>query len=326
MPLLSFTDFEAYADALAGVDGLMRVTGPVGRAWTLDILDAGDVTAMLGVDGAPALYNGLSQPGRYVVHISLPGSDAFMQGSATADDQFVWFAPGVEVHGFTRRQSQFLALDMDAAAVVQRAREVAGLFDDHIDRTYAVNVGGAEMAPIITLVTRALAIHRQTPSVFDEPSVRRSFSGQVIHALLRCMVLANPEAVRRTRGRPTLPRNEIIRLSLDHIHKSIRGEAVIGDLVLSAGTSQRSLSRAFDEVFGMGPHQYFMLERLHVIRKALREATPGDTVTSVCAGYGVWDQGRFAGMYHRTFGLHPSMELAMALESWRANTTARDKR
>jgi hypothetical protein len=31
-------------------------------------------------------------------------------------------------------------------------------------------------------------------------------------------------------------------------------------------------------------------------------------------------------MYHRTFGLHPSMELAMALESWRANTTARDKR
>ena len=140
------------------------------------------------------------------------------------------------------------------------------------------------------------------------------------------MVLANPEAVRRTRGRPTLPRNEIIRLSLDHIHKSIRGEAVIGDLVLSAGTSQRSLSRAFDEVFGMGPHQYFMLERLHVIRKALREATPGDTVTSVCARYGVWDQGRFAGMYHRTFGLHPSMELAAALESWRANTSAKDKR
>ncbi len=170
MPLLSFTDFEAYADALAGVDGLMRVTGPVGRAWTLDILDAGDVTAMLGVDGAPALYNGLSQPGRYVVHISLPGSDAFMQGSATADDQFVWFAPGVEVHGFTRTQSKFIALDLDTTAVVQRAREVAELFDDHIDRTYAVNVGRVEMAPVITLVTRALAIHRQTPACSTSPA------------------------------------------------------------------------------------------------------------------------------------------------------------
>jgi len=40
----------------------------------------------------------------------------------------------------------------------------------------------------------------------------------------------------------------------------------------------------------------------------------------------VWDQGRFAGMYHRTFGLHPSMELAAALDSWRANMAGRSKR
>lgn len=249
-----------------------------------------------------------------------------MQGHSTSDDQFIWFAPGGEVHGFTRRMSRFLALDMDAAAVVQRAREVAELFDDHIDRTYAVNAGRAEVTPLITLVTRAMAIHREAPTVFDAPSVRRAFSGQVIHALLRCMVLANPDAVRRTRGRPTLPRNEIIRRSLDHIHKSIRGEAAIGDLVLSAGTSQRSLNRAFDEVFGMGPQQYYMVERLHVIRKALREAAPGDTVTTLCSRYGVWDLGRMAGMYHRTFGLHPSVELAAALEASRAAAAGRGGR
>lgn len=313
MALLSFADFDAYSDALSGVDGVFRVIGPGQRDWTLDVLDAGELTATLGQDGAPALYNGISHPGRYFAYISLPGSDAVMQGQASSDAQFIWYAPSGEVHGFTRKASRFLALDMDAAAVVQRAREVAELFDDHIERTYPVNVGRANVTPIITLVTRALAINRESPTVFDAPSVRRAFSGQVIHALLHCMVLANPDAVRGRRGRPTLPRNEIIRRSLDHIHKSIRGEAVIGDLVLGAGTSQRSLNRAFDEAFGMGPHQYYMVERLHVIRKALREAMPGDTVTAVCTRFGIWDQGRFAGMYHRTFGLHPSTELAAAL-------------
>ncbi len=323
MVQLKFTDFQAYADAVAGVDGDMRVTGPGRGEWTLDVLDAGDLIAMLGQDGAPVLYSGISHAGRYGAYISLPGSDAAMHGHPASDELFIWYAPGSEVHGYTRKASRFIALDLDADAVVRRAREVAGLFEEHIDRTYPVIVGRREVAPIIAMVTRALAIDREHPALFTAPSVRIAFSGQVIHALLRCLVLHSPASVRRPRGRPVVPRQDIIRRSVDHIQKSIRGEAVIGDLLLAAGTSQRSLSRAFDEMFGMGPQQYYMLERLHVVRKALREATPGDTVTSLCARFGVWDLGRFAGMYHRTFGLQPSAELAAALEAWRASGAGR---
>jgi len=317
MPLLRFTDFEAYSDAFVGVDGFMRVIGPRRRVWALDLLDAGEVVVSVGSDGAPALYNGLNHLDRYLAYVALPGSDAAMQGQETSDEQFIWFPPGAEIHGRTRKVSRFLGISMDAGAVVQRAREVAGLFDEHVALIQPINIGRVEVTAIITLATRALMINHEDPALFEAPSVRRAFSGQLIHALLRCMVLDNPDAVRRSRGRPAVPRNEIIRRSLDHIHKSIRGEAVIGDLVLGAGTSQRSLNRAFDEVFGMGPQQYYMLERLHVIRKALREASPGATVTAICTQFGVWDQGRFAGMYHRTFGLLPSVELAAALNARR---------
>ncbi len=126
MPLLRFIDFEAYSDAFVGVDGIMRVIGPGKEEWALDMLDAGEVVVSVGNDGAPALYNGLNHADRYLAYVSLPGSDAALQGQDTCDEQFIWFPPSAEIHGRTRKISRFLGISMDAGAVVQRAREVAG--------------------------------------------------------------------------------------------------------------------------------------------------------------------------------------------------------
>lgn len=326
MAILTFNDFEAYADSVAGVDGQMRVTGRGHGDWTLEVVDAGDVIAMLGVDGAPMMYRGLSHAGRYHAYITLPGSEAYMQGHHATDELFIWFAPGTEVHGVTRVTSRFIALDLAAGAVQARASEVSGLVDGRLDRTHAVLVGREEISQLIALVVRALKIHRRRPHLFEAPMVRRAFSAQVIHALLRCIALGSSDAARRSRGRPIVSRNEIISRSVQHIQRSIRGEATIGELTLSARTSQRSLNRAFDEIFGMGPQQYYMIERLHVIRRALREARPGDTVTLICSRFGVWDLGRFAGMYRKIFGIHPSVELAAALEAGRSRGALRRSR
>lgn len=323
MAILTFDDFEAYADAVTGVDGQMRVTGRGNGDWMLELLDAGDVVAMRGMDGAPMLYRGLSHAGCYHAYITLPGSEAYMQGHRVTDELLIWFAPGTEVHAVTRVASGFIALELAAGAVLARASEVAGLVDGRLDRTHPVRVGREEIIQLTTLVARAMKIHRRRPQLFDAPTVRRAFSGQVIHALLRCIALGNPEAARRSRGRPIVSRSEIISRSVQHIQRSIRGEATIGELTLSARTSQRSLNRAFDEIFGMGPQQYYMLERLHVIRRALREARPGDTVTLICSRFGVWDLGRFAGMYRKIFGIHPSIELAAALEAGRSRSALR---
>lgn len=314
---LKFADFEQYVDAVAGVEGCMRVIGPGKGEWSLDVLDTGELIAMLGHDGAPVLFRGVSRTGRYFAYVSLPGSDTAMQGQASGEDRFFWYAPDTEVHGFSRNVSRYLAIEMDTAAVVQRARETAGLVEEHLQRTRPVVIGREAVAALVAPITRAIAINRADPRVFEAPAVRRAFSGQLIHALLGGLASVAPDASRRLRGRPPVPRNEIIRNSLHHIDRTLRGEAVIGDLAVSAGASQRSLNRAFDEVFGMGPRQYYQLERMHVVRRALRAAGPGDTVTAICMHVGIWDIGRFAGLYRRTFGLHPSVELAAALSARR---------
>ncbi len=79
------------------------------------------------------------------------------------------------------------------------------------------------------------------------------------------------------------------------------------------GASQRSLNRAFDDLFGMAPHQFYLVERLHAIRGALRSASPGDTVTGICSRFGVWDLGRMAAQYARMFDVQPAQELSRAL-------------
>jgi AraC family ethanolamine operon transcriptional activator len=68
----------------------------------------------------------------------------------------------------------------------------------------------------------------------------------------------------------------------------------------------------FNEYLGMSPHRYLMIRRLHGIRNAIRHAGPQDTITTICARFGVWDFGRFASLYRQYFGLLPAQSLKAA--------------
>jgi AraC family ethanolamine operon transcriptional activator len=59
----------------------------------------------------------------------------------------------------------------------------------------------------------------------------------------------------------------------------------------------------------MGPKHYLLLRRMHLARRALREATTDATVTDVATRYGFWQLGRFAVDYQSLFGESPSATL-----------------
>jgi AraC-like DNA-binding protein len=60
----------------------------------------------------------------------------------------------------------------------------------------------------------------------------------------------------------------------------------------------------------MAPKRYLLLRRMHLARRALREAAPDTTtVTDIATRFGFWQLGRFSIDYRALFGEAPSVTL-----------------
>jgi AraC family ethanolamine operon transcriptional activator len=322
MPALIFPDFEAYSNSVKGIDGEMRITGHGDGAWMLNVLELGEVTLLHGIDGAPVLYTGAPHAGRFGAYLSLPGSETSLDGQRVGDDCFTWLAPRVELQGFTRVPASFLAIDFTERVLLEHAAQIDALDVPGLYRTRNIVTTTGMVGHIAALVQRAFNVREEQPGAFADAAPRLAFVAQLTAAVLQCHHHAASEPGVAKRGRPPLPRREIVRRGVEHIQRSLRGEVAFSDIPFAVGASQRSLNRAFDDLFGMAPHHFYLIERLHAIRSALRSARPGDTVTGICSRFGVWDLGRMAAQYARMFHLQPAQELARAVGTKPAAGTA----
>lgn len=80
-------------------------------------------------------------------------------------------------------------------------------------------------------------------------------------------------------------------------------------LASHAGTSIRSLHRAFQIVLNTSPHRYILARRLDAVRESLRRASPGETVTIIALRHGFFEVGRFCAVYKKRFNEYPSQTL-----------------
>jgi transcriptional regulator GlxA family with amidase domain len=73
---------------------------------------------------------------------------------------------------------------------------------------------------------------------------------------------------------------------------------------------ERTLRVACEEHLGMGPIRYLSLRRMHLVRRALRQADPSTaTVTRLATDHGFWELGRFSVTYRALFDESPSESL-----------------
>jgi len=80
--------------------------------------------------------------------------------------------------------------------------------------------------------------------------------------------------------------------------------AHVADVSCIAGINQRTLSRAFREVRGIGPYRYLQHLRLSEVRRVL--STEGGTVTQAAMRFGFRELGSFGVLYRKAFGETPT--------------------
>jgi len=84
----------------------------------------------------------------------------------------------------------------------------------------------------------------------------------------------------------------------------------VEDLARTAGCSARTLRRAFDERFGVGPKTYLLARRLVGVRRELRDSDREIAIIADVANrWGFWHMGQFAADYRLFFGELPSTTL-----------------
>jgi AraC-like DNA-binding protein len=85
------------------------------------------------------------------------------------------------------------------------------------------------------------------------------------------------------------------------------GEAItLGDIAAAAGVGARALQYAFAQHHGTSPMGYLRRVRLERAHRDLKAADPGlDRIGQIALRWGFAKPSRFAGLYHRAYGVNP---------------------
>ncbi|MFW7267707.1 helix-turn-helix domain-containing protein [Gluconacetobacter sp. Hr-1-5] len=89
----------------------------------------------------------------------------------------------------------------------------------------------------------------------------------------------------------------------------VKQNPTILDIAAQLGISARSLSSGFREFRGITPHSFMQARRLETLHKALIEAPPGETVSSIAKSLGYINMSAMATAYRKRFGLNPLQTL-----------------
>ena len=76
------------------------------------------------------------------------------------------------------------------------------------------------------------------------------------------------------------------------------------EIAQSLGVSYRVLNYAFQDALGVSPYRYLLTEKLHAVRRKLKDSD--DSIAEVFLSYGFVTRSRFARQYQRLFGELPS--------------------
>jgi AraC family ethanolamine operon transcriptional activator len=301
--------FDEFAEALRGVDGRYLLTARASRHWGLRMVELPGVSLMQGQDGAANLFQAACQPRTCSLFVPLGGSHGLsVNGVPMQAGDAAWLTPHAEFHMRTGAAQQWLAVMLGPS---DSCLQGIGHEANGMELPATPRIGSVPRLPMARLLTLSYRILLTAGQHACGSRAAQLMADGLAEAAFRVVATLVPQAQHRHQGRPLIRRQVVLRRALDLIEYRLDHDNVdLTELSQAAGVSKRTLQAIFQEQLGLSPHQFIIIRRLHAIHAALRVAIPGDTVSGICARFGVWDFGRFAHAYHMRFGSTPSAVLA----------------
>ncbi len=159
---------------------------------------------------------------------------------------------------------------------------------------------GLQIAALGNLIWQDLAAEKSDRS-----------SAAYTECLLQAMMIAllettphNYSAQLATPASPAVPKQ--LKRAMEYMHANSGSEIRIADIAREAGASVRSLQAAFQQFRNTTPLAYLRTIRLQGVRKALKDLGCSRPVADIARDWGFSHMGRFAALYHQSFGEMPS--------------------
>jgi AraC-like DNA-binding protein len=161
----------------------------------------------------------------------------------------------------------------------------------------------AAMAKLQRLHAAAGRLAEDAPEVIAHLEAARGLEEALIEAMVDCIVTPD-----RREDTAAQRRHTAIMRRFHTALAASEGTAVyFPQLCKKIGVSGRTLRVICQEHLGLSPKRYLLVRRMHLARRALREATPtGRAVTDIATQFGFWELGRFAVEYKKLFDESPS--------------------
>jgi AraC-like DNA-binding protein len=302
----TFIDPDEYGEGIRGRAELTVIGRGQFRAKLVRI-DLHELWMQLHSDNLPRITYSPKWTGRNVISFrTQPGPGLLLAGIETQLSAIV--RHGGAADGFYQRSSgpaHYGSVSLPIERIVALSAQAGcDLMAPRDTRSFTPRPSA--MARLQRLHATAASLATEAPAIIGNPGAARGLEQALIDALVDCLsigALEEDTAAKRHH-----------RAIMQRFHAAIEDNSdqplFLPELCASIGVTERTLRRCCQEQLGMAPKRFLLLRRMHMVRRALREAEPyAATVTAIATGFGFWELGRFATVYGSLFGEHPSTTL-----------------
>jgi AraC-like DNA-binding protein len=299
-------DADEYRAAVRPSSVEFTVTSAGRFAATVVRIDLYHLWLQRGQETLPRIWRAVPGVERSIItFLTRAGSSAVRNGAEFHSGEIALHS---RRHGYHHRSLgplAWAAMSLPVAEMAAVGAAVAGRDLMPHDDEEIVRPAAAAMRRLQWLHAEAGILGERAPQILARPEAARGLEQALIEAMVDCLAAPERREDRAARRRHTA----IMQRFYAAVEASDDRAVYLPELCSRIGVSGRTLRLCCQEHLGMGPKHFLVLRRLHLARRALREATPDATVTDIATEFGFWELGRFAVEYKALFGEAPSATL-----------------